>query len=183
MSVHAAQAVTRPKSSYVLCIQARLDSRRSSGMFQCCMNSCPNSYLRVTQQDKCDRKLSTGWQRALHFITEKSTEPQLYLEQIEDLNACHPDWPFALVRLGKAYLLLEDLHRALEIFEKALSLLSPVKDEIFAQYVRGLRAYITVTSSRSVLLYLPVCADEVPFLLGPRGRRRYLCSSNIANGI
>ncbi|KIM82663.1 hypothetical protein PILCRDRAFT_7585 [Piloderma croceum F 1598] len=74
---------------------------------------------------------------------EKSPEPQLYLEQIENLNACHPDWPFALVRLGKAYLLLEDLHGALETFEKASSLLSPVKDEIFAQYVNGLRAFIT----------------------------------------
>jgi len=76
---------------------------------------------------------------------EKSTEPQLYLDEIENLNASHPDWPFALVRLGKAYLLLEDLHGALEQFEKALSLLSPLQDHKFAQYVEGLRAYIMVT--------------------------------------
>jgi hypothetical protein len=85
---------------------------------------------------------------------EKSAEPQLYLEQIENLNACHPDWPFALVRLGKAYLLLEDLHGALETFEKVSSLLSPVKDEIFAQYINGLRAFITVTKSCFILPYL-----------------------------
>jgi hypothetical protein len=64
--------------------------------------------------------ISTRWQRSLHFIMEKSTEPQLYLEQIEDLNACHPDWPFALVRLGKAYLLLEDLHRSARNFRESV---------------------------------------------------------------
>jgi tetratricopeptide (TPR) repeat protein len=82
---------------------------------------------------------------------EKSTEPQLYLDKIENLNASQPDWPFALVRLGKAYLLLEDLHGALEQFEKALSLLSPLPDNKFAQYVEGLRAYITVTKSPFVI--------------------------------
>ena len=96
-------------------------------------------------QDKCDRKLSTRWRRRLQVIVEKSTEPQLYLDKVENLNASHPNWPFALVRLGKAYLLLEDLHGALEQFEKALSLLSPLQDHKFAQYVEGLRAYIMVT--------------------------------------
>jgi hypothetical protein len=95
-------------------------------------------------QDKCDQKLSTRWQRNLHFITEKSAEPQLYLDKIENLNVAHPDWPFAIVRLGKAYLLLEDIHGALEQFEKALRLLSPDK---FARYVEGLRAYVKVTKS------------------------------------
>jgi tetratricopeptide (TPR) repeat protein len=72
---------------------------------------------------------------------EKSAEPQLYLDKIENLNVSYPDWPFALVRLGRAYLLLEDLHGALEQFEHALSLLSPVKDQKFALYffVRTLR--------------------------------------------
>jgi tetratricopeptide (TPR) repeat protein len=77
---------------------------------------------------------------------EKSVEPQLYLNKIENLNATQPDWPFALVRLGKAYLLLENLHGALEQFEKALSLLSPLQDEKFARYVEGLRGYIMVTN-------------------------------------
>ena len=98
-------------------------------------------------QDECDQKLSTRWQRALHFIMEKSAEPQLYLDKIENLNLSYPGCPFALVRLGKAYLLLEDLHGALEQFEQALSLLSPVKDEKFALYVRSLRAYITVAKT------------------------------------
>ncbi|SRR6266550_1169185 len=71
-------------------------------------------------QDKCDQKLSTRLQRNLHFITEKSAEPQLYLDKIENLNVTHPDWPFAIVRLGKAYLLLEDTHGALEQFERRL---------------------------------------------------------------
>jgi hypothetical protein len=65
---------------------------------------------------------------------EKSAEPQLYLNNVENLNASHPDWPFALVRLGKAYLLLQDLHGALAQFEKALSLLSPLQDNKFAQW-------------------------------------------------
>jgi tetratricopeptide (TPR) repeat protein len=82
---------------------------------------------------------------------EKSAEPQLYLDKIERLNAAHPDWPFALVRLGKAYLLLEDLHEALGQFEKALSLLPPLQDEKFARYVEGLRAYIAVTRSPFVI--------------------------------
>jgi tetratricopeptide (TPR) repeat protein len=82
---------------------------------------------------------------------EKSAEPQLYLDKIENLNVSHPDWPFALVRLGKAYLLLEDLHGALEQFEKALSLLSPRQDKKFEQYVEGLRAYIAVTKSPFIL--------------------------------
>jgi tetratricopeptide (TPR) repeat protein len=112
------------------------------------------------QQDKCDRKLSTRWQRSLHVIMEKSAEPQLYLEKIEKLNATHPDWPFALVRLGKAYLLLEDLHGALEQFEKALSLLSPLQDEKFAQYVEGLRAYITVTEYSLVMHWILI---KIPF--------------------
>ncbi|KAM6501952.1 Fido domain containing protein [Amanita muscaria] len=73
----------------------------------------------------------------------KSDKPQLYLSDIEKFNVAYPDLPFALVRLGKAYLLLEDLHGALEQFEKALSLLSPLQDEKFSQYVEGLRAYIT----------------------------------------
>ncbi|KIL62578.1 hypothetical protein M378DRAFT_12780 [Amanita muscaria Koide BX008] len=72
----------------------------------------------------------------------KSGKPQLYLSDIEKFNVAYPDLPFALVRLGKAYLLLEDLHGALEQFEKALSLLSPLQDEKFSQYVEGLRAYI-----------------------------------------
>jgi tetratricopeptide (TPR) repeat protein len=121
-------------------------------------------FVRV-QQDKCDRKLSTKWQRNLHIIMEKSTEPQLYLDKIENLNASHPDWPFAVVRLGKAYLLLEDLHGALEQFEKALSLLSPLQDEKFAQYVEGLRAYISVTKSPFVIPSLDT--DQDPFPLGP----------------
>ncbi|KIL62557.1 hypothetical protein M378DRAFT_165584 [Amanita muscaria Koide BX008] len=64
--------------------------------------------------DNCDRKLSTRQQRALYHIERNSDEPQLYLSKIEDLNTSYPNWPFALVRLGKAYLLLEDLHGALE---------------------------------------------------------------------
>jgi len=92
--------------------------------------------------DKCDRKLSTRWQWRLHIIMEKSAEPQLYLNKIEGLNTDYPDWPFALVRLGKAYVLLDDLHGALEQFEKALSLLSPLQDDKFSQYVEGLRSYI-----------------------------------------
>ena len=83
----------------------------------------------------------------LHFITEKSAESQLYLDKIENLNVTHPDWPFAVVRLGKAYLLLEDIHGALEQFEKTLRLLSPLQDEKFARYVEGLRAYVKVTKS------------------------------------
>jgi hypothetical protein len=47
---------------------------------------------------------------------EKSAEPHLYLDKIESLNASHPDWLFTLVRLGKVYLLLEDLQRVLEQF-------------------------------------------------------------------
>jgi tetratricopeptide (TPR) repeat protein len=82
---------------------------------------------------------------------EKSAEPQLYLDKIENLNATYPNWPFALVRLGKAYLLLEDFHGALEQFEKALSLLSPLQDDKFAQYVEGLRAYIKATKYRFVI--------------------------------
>ena len=81
---------------------------------------------------------------SLHIIVEKSAEPQLYLDKIKNLNATYPDWPFALVRLGKAYLLLEDLHGALEQFEKALSLLSPLQDDKFERYVEGLRKYIMV---------------------------------------
>jgi tetratricopeptide (TPR) repeat protein len=96
---------------------------------------------------------------------EKSAKPQLYLEKIENLNVIHPDWPFALVRLGKAYLLLEDLHRALEQFEKALSLLSPLQDEKYAKYVEGLRAYITVTTSP--LATPSPDTDQDPFPLGP----------------
>jgi tetratricopeptide (TPR) repeat protein len=96
---------------------------------------------------------------------EKSAEPQLYLDKIENLNASYPDWPFALVRLGKAYLLLEDLHGALEQFEKALSLLSSLQDNKFAQYVKGLRAYITVTKSPFVIPSLDT--DQEPFPLGP----------------
>lgn len=113
------------------------------------------------QQDECDRKLNTREQRALHFIMEKSAEPQLYLDKIENLNVSHPDWPFALVRLGKAYLLLEDPHGALEKFEEAQSLLSPVKDEKFAQYVGGLRAYTVVTKHPFVLPSL--CAERIHF--------------------
>lgn len=103
------------------------------------------------QQDKCDRQLSTVWQRRLHVIVEKSAEPQLYLDKIESLNATYPNWPFALVRLGKAYLLLEDFHGALEQFEKALSLLSPLQDDRFAQYVEGFRTYIKATKYRFVI--------------------------------
>lgn len=106
----------------------------------------------ICEQDQCDRKLSNSWQQALHVITEKSAEPQLYLDKIENLNITHAGWPFALVRLGKAYLLLEDLHGALEQFEKALSLLPPLKDEKFARYVEGLREYIKVT--KSLFFYL-----------------------------
>ncbi|KIM76940.1 hypothetical protein PILCRDRAFT_825952, partial [Piloderma croceum F 1598] len=84
---------------------------------------------------------------------EKSAEPQLYLDKIENLNASYPDWPFALVRLGKAYLLLEDLHGALEQFEKALSLLSSLQDNKFAQYVKGLRAYITDLESEEETIF------------------------------
>ncbi len=101
------------------------------------------------EQDKCDREISAKWQRRLHHIEKKSTQPQLYLDKIENFNTTYPDWPFALVRLGKAYLLLEDLHGALEQFEKALSLLSPLQDEKFVQYVEGLRAYIKVMNSPS----------------------------------
>ena len=54
-----------------------------------------------------------------------------------------------LVRLGKAYLLLEDIYGALEQFEKVLSLLSPLRDEKFVRYVEGLRAYVKVTKSLS----------------------------------
>jgi tetratricopeptide (TPR) repeat protein len=93
---------------------------------------------------------------------EKSAEPQLYLGKIEKLNATHPDWPFALVRLGKAYLLLEDLHGALEQFEKALSLLLPLRDDKFSQYVRGLRAYITVSKFHFVLPSVDVDQDPLP---------------------
>ena len=90
------------------------------------MSKWPQLLFAHVQQDKCVWKLNTRWQRSLHVIVEKSAEPQLYLEKIENLNTTHPDWPFVLVRLGKAYLLLEDLHGALEQFEKALSLLSPL---------------------------------------------------------
>ena len=96
---------------------------------------------------------------------EKSAEPQLYLDKIENLNTTHPDWPFALVRLGKAYLLLEDLHGALEQFEKALNLLSPLQDDKFAQYVEGLRGYIMVTKSPFLILSLDT--DQDPFMLEP----------------
>jgi len=64
---------------------------------------------------------------------------------LENFNTTYPNWPFALVRLGRAYLLLEDLQGALEQFETALRLLSPVQDDKFARYVEGLRAYIKVT--------------------------------------
>jgi tetratricopeptide (TPR) repeat protein len=94
---------------------------------------------------------------------EKSAEPQLYLEKIENLNVSYPDWPFALVRLGKAYLLLEDLHGALEQFEKALNLLSPLQDEKFAQYVEGLRTYIRVIKSS----FINAITESDPFQLGP----------------
>ena len=93
---------------------------------------------------------------------EKSAEPQLYLEKIENLNSSHRDWPFALVRLGKAYLLLEDLHGALEQFEKALSLLSPLQDEKFAQYVEGLQAYIKVTKTSFAIPSLDTDQDPSP---------------------
>jgi hypothetical protein len=96
---------------------------------------------------------------------EKSAEPWSYLNKIENLNVSHPDWPFALVRLGKAYLLLEDLHGALEQFEKALSLLPPLQDEKFALYVEGLRAYITAMKSPFVIPVLDT--DQDPFPLGP----------------
>ena len=49
-----------------------------------------------------------------------------------------------MVRLGKAYLLLEDLHGALEQFEKAINLLSPLQDKKFSRYVEDLRNYIKV---------------------------------------
>ncbi|KAF5376925.1 hypothetical protein D9615_007335 [Tricholomella constricta] len=98
--------------------------------------------------DECDRKLSTKWQRNLHLITEKAASPQLYLNKIENLNATHPDWPFAIVRLGRAYLLLEDVHGALEQFEKALRLLSPLHDGKFERYVEGLRAYVKTDTNR-----------------------------------
>lgn len=117
------------------------------------------------QQDKCDRKLSTKWQRSLHVIEDKSAEPQLYLEKIESLNATYPNWPFALVRLGKAYLLLEDIHGALEHFEKALSLISPLQDDKFAQYVEGLRGYVKVTKSHLVIPLLDTSC--YPFPLEP----------------
>ena len=77
-------------------------------------------------------------------MEQKSSQPQLYLGKIEKFNATYPNWPFALVRLGRAYLLLEDFQGALEQFEKALRLLSPVQDDKFARYVEGLRAYIKV---------------------------------------
>ena len=64
--------------------------------------------------------------------------------EIENLNTAHPNWPFALVRLGKANLLLEDPHGALEQFEKALNQLLPLQDDKFARYVDGLRKYIMV---------------------------------------
>jgi tetratricopeptide (TPR) repeat protein len=96
---------------------------------------------------------------------EKSAEPQLYLDKIESLNATYPNWPFALVRLGKAYLLLEDLHGALEQFENALSLISPLRDDKFAQYVEGLRAYITVAKSHFVIPSLDT--DRCLFPLEP----------------
>jgi tetratricopeptide (TPR) repeat protein len=118
------------------------------------MSKWPQPTFAHVQQDKCDRKLNTRWQRKLHVIMEKSAEPQLYLNNVENLNDSHPDWPFALVRLGKAYLLLQDLHGALAQFEKALSLLSPLQDNKFAQYVEGLRAYITVTKSPFVISLL-----------------------------
>ena len=97
---------------------------------------------------------------------EKSAEAQLYLEKIESLNVSYPNWPFALVRLGKAYLLLQDFHRALQQFEKASSLLPPLKDEKFARYVEGLRDFIKVTKSPFVRsLY----TDQDLFRLGPWG--------------
>ena len=111
------------------------------------MSTWPQLILAHVGQDTCDRKLSTRLQRNLHFITEKSAEPQLYLDKIENLSVTHPDWPFAIVRVGKAYLLLEDIHGALEQFEKVLRLLSPLQDEKFARYVEGLRAYVKVTKS------------------------------------
>jgi hypothetical protein len=114
------------------------------------------------QQDQCDRKLSTRWQRALHIIMEKSTEPQLYLDKIENLNVNHPDWPFALVRLGKAYLLLQDLHGALEQFQKVLGLIQSHKDEKFARYVEGLREYIKVIKSPFVQLSYILISGSLP---------------------
>jgi tetratricopeptide (TPR) repeat protein len=91
---------------------------------------------------------SAIWQRRLYHIEQKSTQPQLYLEKMEKFNATYPNWPFALVRLGRAYLLLEDLQGALEQFETALRLLSPVQDDKFARYVEGLRAYIMKVTIR-----------------------------------
>ena len=102
---------------------------------------------------------------------EKSAQPQLYLGKIENLNASYPNWPFVLVRLGKVYLLLEDLHGALEQFEKALRLLSPLQDDKFAQYVEGLRAYIMVTMPHFVVPLLDT--EQEPFPLERGGRRRY----------
>ena len=96
---------------------------------------------------------------------EKSAEPQLYLHKIENLNVSYPNWPFALVRLGKAYLLLEDLHGALEQFKKALNLLPPLQDEKFTRYVEGLQEYITVTKSPSYCL--PLYTDRDPFRSEP----------------
>jgi tetratricopeptide (TPR) repeat protein len=117
------------------------------------------------QHDQCDRKLSTKWQRALHTIMEKSAEPQLYLDKIERLNASYANWPFALARLGKAYLLLEDLHGALEQFEMALNLLPPLQDEKFARYVEGLQEYVKVT--KSPLYCFPLYTDRNLFRLEP----------------
>ena len=111
------------------------------------MSTWPQLILVHIRQDKCDQRLSTRLQQNLHFITEKSAEPQLYLDKIENLSVSHLDWPFAIVRVGKAYLLLEDIHGAPEQFKKALHLLSPLQDEKFARYVEGLQAYVKVTKS------------------------------------
>jgi len=101
------------------------------------------------QQEKYDREISATWQRRLYHIEQKSTQPQLYLEKIENFNTTYPNWPFALVRLGRAYLLLEDLQGALEQFETALRLLSPVK---FARYVEGLSIKVTILPFRNAWL-------------------------------
>jgi len=96
------------------------------------------------QQDKYDREISTIWQRRLYRMDseQKSTQPQLHLENMEIFNTTYPDWPFALVRLGRVYLLLDDLHGAIEQFEKALRFPSPIQDDKFARYVEGLRTFI-----------------------------------------
>ena len=91
----------------------------------------------------------------------------------------YPDcqWPFAIVRLEKAYLLLENIHRALEQFEKVLRLLSPLQDEKFVRYVEGLlktlhislssRVYVKVTKSLSYYIVLLLYTNQVPIPLGP----------------